>query len=209
MQSTTEILDNILVDIKKALDVESTAVTRQDPSTREMLENVLLDIKKVLDVESAAVTMQTTSTTEILENVLLNIKKALDIKPTAVATRELSKTEMLQNVLADIKKVGYVESAAVATRDGLLMTSNFSSRLEAETFAAMSATMLGAAESTTTEVGKGVPNRLIVEFKNSKLVVIGSGPKALLAISILSDTKLGSILIKLENSAAMIREILQ
>ena len=180
MQSTTEILDNILVDIKKALDVESTAVTTQELSTKEILENVLLDIKRALDIES-----------------------------TAVVTREPSKTETLQNILVDIKKAGYVESAALATRDGLLMASNFPSRSEAEIFAATSANMLGAAESATTEFGKGIPNRVIVEFKGAKMIVIGSGPKALLAVSILSDAKLGSILIKLENSASRIREILK
>lgn len=209
MQSTTEILDNILADIKKALDVESTTVPTRDPNTAEVLENVLLDVKKALDVESAAVTTRELSTTEILENVLLDIKRALDIESTAVVTRELSKTEMLQNILADIKKAGYVESAAVATRDGLLMASNFPSRSEAEIFAATSATMLGAAESATNEFGKGIPNRVIVEFKGAKMVVIGSGPKALLSVSIRSDTNLGSILIKLENSVSRIREILK
>jgi predicted regulator of Ras-like GTPase activity (Roadblock/LC7/MglB family) len=209
MQSTTEILDNILVDIKKALDVESTAVTTLDPTTTETLENVLLDVKKALDVEPAAVTTRELSTKEILENVLLDIKRALDIESEAVAGKELPKTEMLQNILVDIKKAGYVESAALATRDGLLMASNFPSRSEAEIFAATSATMLGAAESATTEFGKGVPNRVIVEFKGAKMIVIGSGPKALLTVSIRSDAKLGSILIKLENSASRIREILK
>jgi len=209
MQSTTEILDNILVDIKKALDVESTTVTTHNPAKTEMLENVLLDVKKALDVESTAVTTREPSAKEILENVLLDIKRVLDVESTAVVTRDLSKTEMLENILVDIKKAGFVESAALATRDGLLMVSNFPSRSEAEIFAATSATMLGAAESTTTEIGKGVPNRVIIEFKGAKMIVIGSGPKALLAVSILSDAKLGSILIKLENSASKIREILK
>lgn len=209
MQSTTEILDNILIDIKKALDVESKSVTTRDPTTTEMLENVLSDVRKAHDVESAAVTTQELSAKEILENVLSDIKKALDIESTPLPTKEPSKMEMLQNILIDMKKAGYVESAAVATRDGLLMASDFTSRSEAEMFAATSATMLGAAESATTEFGKGVPNRVILEYNGAKIVVIGSGPKALLAVSILSDTKLGSILIKLENSASRIREILK
>jgi len=66
-----------------------------------------------------------------------------------------STLEALEKVLTDLKKVGGVEASAAASRDGLLMKAIMPTGQHAETFAAMSATMLGAAETATTELGKG------------------------------------------------------
>lgn len=115
---------------------------------------------------------------------------------------------MLDRILADTKKVGGVEASVIASRDGLLMASNIpSSSARAETFAAMSATMLGAAETATTELGKGIPDRVIVESEHGKLIATGAGPKALLIV--LTDPKagLGLILVELEKAAEKIKKI--
>ncbi len=116
---------------------------------------------------------------------------------------------MLNKILDDTKKVGGVESAVIVSRDGLLIASNFlSSSARAETFAAMSATMLGAAETATTELGKGVPDRVIVESEHGKLIATGAGPKALLVVLTNPDAGLGLILVELEKSAGKIKKIL-
>ena len=116
---------------------------------------------------------------------------------------------MLNKILDDTKKVGGVESAVIVSRDGLLIASNFlSSDARAETFAAMSATMLGAAETATTELGKGVPDRVIVESEHGKLIATGAGPKALLVVLTNPDAGLGLILVELEKSAGKIKKIL-
>ncbi|MDO9516600.1 MAG: roadblock/LC7 domain-containing protein [Methanosarcinaceae archaeon] len=116
---------------------------------------------------------------------------------------------MLNKILDDIKKVGGVESLVIVSRDGLLITSNFlSSNARAETFAAMSATMLGAAETATTELGKGIPDRVIVESEHGKLIATGAGPKALLVVLTKSDVGLGLILVELEKAAEKIKKIL-
>jgi predicted regulator of Ras-like GTPase activity (Roadblock/LC7/MglB family) len=72
----------------------------------------------------------------------------------------------------------------------------------------MLATMLGAAETATTQLKKGVPNRVIVESDSGKLVVVGAGPKALLIVLTSPDTGLGLILLELEKSAKKLKEIL-
>ena len=61
-------------------------------------------------------------------------------------------TEMLEKVLKDINNIGGVEASAVASRDGLLICSTISKKQHAETFVAMSSTMLGAAETATMEL---------------------------------------------------------
>jgi hypothetical protein len=120
-----------------------------------------------------------------------------------------SMVEMLDKVLIDLKKVGGVEASVVASRDGLLIASNIQSYgTRAETFAAMSATMLGAAETATTELGKGVPDRVIVETEHGKLIATGAGSKALLIVLTDPDAGLGLILVELEKAAEKIKNIL-
>ncbi|HJH28765.1 MAG TPA: hypothetical protein C5S51_03605 [Methanosarcinaceae archaeon] len=118
--------------------------------------------------------------------------------------------DMLNNVLSDTKKVGGVEALVVVSRDGLLIASNIPSSLcaRAETFAAMSATMLGAAETATTELGKGLPDRLIVESEHGKIIATGAGPKALLIVLTEPNAGLGLILVELEKAAEKIKKML-
>ena len=118
--------------------------------------------------------------------------------------------DMLDKILSDTKKVGGVEASVIASRDGLLMASNIpsSSGARAETFAAMSATMLGAAETATTELGKGLPDRVIVESEHGKLIATGAGSKALLIVLTEPNAGLGLILVELEKAAEKIKKIL-
>ncbi len=116
--------------------------------------------------------------------------------------------DMVDKLLADLKNVGGVEACAAASRDGLLIRAVMQKELFVDSLAAMSATILGAAETATTQVEKGVPNRVIVETDYGRLVVVGAGPKALLILLAGQDTGLGLILLELEKSAMKLKEIL-
>ncbi|MCK4928798.1 MAG: roadblock/LC7 domain-containing protein [Methanosarcinales archaeon] len=120
----------------------------------------------------------------------------------------VSTIELLEKVLTDLKKVGGVEASAAASRDGLLMKAIMPSGQHAETFAAMSATMLGAAETATTELGKGIPERVIVESEHGKLIATGAGPKALLILLTSPEAGLGLILLELDKAAEIVKELL-
>jgi len=120
----------------------------------------------------------------------------------------MTTTELLEKILNDLKNIGGIEASAVASRDGLLIYSTVSKKLHAETFAAMSATMLGAAETATTELGKGIPQRIIVESENGKLIATGAGQKALLVVMTEPDAALGLILIEVTKASEKIREVL-
>jgi len=117
--------------------------------------------------------------------------------------------EMLEKVLDGLRSVGDVEASAIVSRDGLLMASDIAPGINAETFAAMSATMLGAAETAATQLGRGLPDRIIVESEATKLIAIGTGPKALLVVMTSPDAGLGLILIELEKAADKIKMILE
>lgn len=116
--------------------------------------------------------------------------------------------DMVDKILVDLKKVGGVEACAAASRDGLLIRGLLQKEQFAESIAAMSATMLGAAETATIEFGKGIPYRVIVESEQGRLIAAGAGPKALLIVIVNSDTGLGLILLELEKAAVKLKELL-
>ena len=116
--------------------------------------------------------------------------------------------DMVDKLLGDLKNIGGVIACAAASRDGLLIRAIMQKEQFAESLAAMSATMLGAAETATTHVEMGVPKRVIVETDHGKLIIIGAGPKALLILLADQNIGLGLILLELEKSAEKLKEIL-
>jgi len=116
--------------------------------------------------------------------------------------------DLIDKLLTDLNNMGGVEACAAVSRDGLLIRASIERKHFVDSLAAMSATMLGAAETATTQVGKGVPNRVIVESDHGRLVVVGAGPKALLILLAGPDVGLGLILLELEKSAKKLKELL-
>lgn len=120
----------------------------------------------------------------------------------------MSIKEDLETVLAQLKRTGDVEASAVVSRDGLLMASDIPAGIYAETFAAMAATMLGAAETAVAELKKGIPERLIVESKEGKVIATGAGPKALLVVMTSPQAGLGLILVEMSKASEKIKVLL-
>ena len=117
--------------------------------------------------------------------------------------------EKIDKVLIDLTKAGGVEACAAVSRDGLLIRSSLQKEQFAESFAAMSATMLGAAETASIELGKGVPNRVIVESSEGRLIAVGAGQKALLVVIVNQEAGLGLILLELDKAALSLKELLE
>ena len=117
--------------------------------------------------------------------------------------------EMLDTVLKELERAGGITASAVVSRDGLLMSSSLMGDVRAETFAAMSATMYGAAETAVSELKKGVPERVVIESKDSKLIASGAGPKALLVVMTEANVGLGLVLVNMGKAADKIKELLR
>jgi uncharacterized protein len=120
----------------------------------------------------------------------------------------MNTSRMLEKIFDELKLLGGIEASVVASRDGLLIYSNTDLKEHDEIFAAMSATMLGAAETATTELRKGIPERIIVESVKGKIIATGAGPKALLVVLTEPDASLGLILIEVAKAAENIKEAL-
>jgi len=116
--------------------------------------------------------------------------------------------DMVDKLLTDLKNIGGVIACAAASRDGLLIRAVMQKEQFVESLVAMSATMLGAAETATTHVEMGIPSRIIVESDYGRLVIVGAGPKALLILLANQNSGLGLILLELDKSAKKLKEIL-
>ncbi len=119
----------------------------------------------------------------------------------------MSTKNLIDEVLRELKSVGGIQSSAVVTRDGLLVASDVSPDVDAETFVAMSASMVGSAETAVMEVKGGTAMRVIVESENSKLIALGAGPKVLLVVLTTRDIPLGLVLLKIADAARKISSL--
>jgi len=120
---------------------------------------------------------------------------------------KIQKTGMMEQILKEIKEAGGIESA-IASRDGLLICTTLSDQNQAETFVAMSSTMIGSAETASSELGKGIPEIIIVESKTGRIIGTGAGPKALLLVMTGPDANLGLVLSEMKKASEKIRQIL-
>lgn len=117
--------------------------------------------------------------------------------------------ELLEKVLQDLKQLGGVEASAIVSRDGLVIAADIPPGIKPETFSAMSATALGAAETAMAELKQGVPDRVIIEASEGKIITVGAGPKALLVVMVAKDTGLGLVLAGIESGVEKIKKLLK
>ncbi|MEA3282912.1 MAG: roadblock/LC7 domain-containing protein [Euryarchaeota archaeon] len=103
--------------------------------------------------------------------------------------------DALDKTLSDLHNKTAIEVSAIVSRNGVLITAN--APTDAKTFAAMAATMLGAAEITSEGLDRGVLDRMIVESRHGRLIVMGAGKKMLLAVMTKPDANLGMVLAEL------------
>ena len=92
----------------------------------------------------------------------------------------MSSKKELMTVLDKLMETNNILGCAVITRDGLLIAQKLIDNIDAETFAAMSATTFGAAETAISELNKGEVDRVIIESNQSKIISVGAGPHAVL-----------------------------
>ncbi|MBU2559808.1 roadblock/LC7 domain-containing protein, partial [archaeon] len=116
--------------------------------------------------------------------------------------------EMFEKILNDLRATGDVEASAIVSRDGLLMASNISTNVQADTFAAMAAIMSSAAETAITELGKGKVDRVIAESKEIKIITSGASENVLLVLMAQPSAALGLILVEMDKAVKKISRVM-
>jgi hypothetical protein len=119
-----------------------------------------------------------------------------------------TKKEKLIELLQGMQKIGGIKSSIVVSRDGLVIASNITD-LDADTFAAMSAAMQGAAETAASELKQGEVDQIIIETGKGKIISTGAGTKAILVILALKSINLGLALLEMGKTAEKIGALLK
>jgi predicted regulator of Ras-like GTPase activity (Roadblock/LC7/MglB family) len=121
----------------------------------------------------------------------------------------MSTKSLIEECLRELKKVGGIEASAIVTRDGLLVSADISVGVDEETFAAMSASMVGAAETAMSEVKAGNVSRVIVESDEHRMISLGAGPKVLLIVETQRQAPLGLVLLRMAETARKISSLIE
>ena len=90
------------------------------------------------------------------------------------------KEDSYKRALKDLTNVANIEGSIIVSRDGMLIYSNMKD-VHAEAFSAMLATILSSAEVAMDEIKASIPQMVVVNSKNKKIIVVGAGASALLA----------------------------
>src|ERR1051326_6239548 len=119
-----------------------------------------------------------------------------------------TKYESLEKVLQGLNTIGDVEGSAIISRDGLIIASTLPANFDKETFSAMCATMVGAAETASLDINKGVPERVVVETRGMKLLAIGAGNEMLLVTITAPQSNLGLVVSEASKAASQITKVM-
>src|SRR5688572_8754625 len=90
--------------------------------------------------------------------------------------------QKMRSLLDSISKEKGVAGATLITRDGLCVMNSDKSIVAPETFSAMSAALMGAAETAFYELGGGTQLRVTAETEKAKFVALGASEELLLIV---------------------------
>jgi predicted regulator of Ras-like GTPase activity (Roadblock/LC7/MglB family) len=94
--------------------------------------------------------------------------------------------EAIESVLDEVKKLKGIHSAILVSRTGVHIAGDLPHGAHPETFVAMFAILLGAAETATSELNEGLRN-ICICLEASKVLVVSDGPKALYVVTASRD----------------------
>jgi len=106
----------------------------------------------------------------------------------------------LEEVLDEIRSIPSVYEATVVSRSGMHIAGDAPKGAHLETFVAMSAILLGAAETATAEL-KDKLQFVIVELTRSKMILMSAGSRALLVVTASKDISTQDLANKIKSFA--------
>lgn len=113
----------------------------------------------------------------------------------------------LAELLQSLAKEHGVLGAALVSRDGLAVKTVGSVEMNRETFSAMSATLVGAAEIALAEVDGGKPRSIVCHTDRVRLVLVGATHDLLLVAYARADAPLETLLTRVEAAAGNVAAI--
>ncbi|MCL7476181.1 MAG: roadblock/LC7 domain-containing protein [Methanosarcinales archaeon] len=117
-------------------------------------------------------------------------------------------TEMME-LLNKFKIRRGIEAVVITTRNGITLTSSVGHRINTKTLAAMSSAMYSAADILIGKVSDSSADRVMIECKHSKFIIVDAGPKALLLVLANETVALGPLLLEMNNLTGKAKKLLE
>jgi predicted regulator of Ras-like GTPase activity (Roadblock/LC7/MglB family) len=111
-------------------------------------------------------------------------------------------------ILARLTQETGVLGAALISRDGLCVRSAGRSELNRETFSAMSATVMGAAEIALRELDGGATRSIVASTDKVMVVVVGASREMLVVASANADVAIHALVGQVQQAAAEVAKVL-
>jgi uncharacterized protein len=117
--------------------------------------------------------------------------------------------EMLDDVLTSILQIGQIKACGIVSKEGLLIDSRTPPDVDARIFSALCSTIMGAAEAASGQLNTGYVGQISVKTAKGTIILIPSGPKAILTALTEPEAQLGLIFFEMESKAEQVNEILK
>ncbi|MBI5001068.1 MAG: roadblock/LC7 domain-containing protein [Euryarchaeota archaeon] len=119
----------------------------------------------------------------------------------------MANLETLEEILKRIEETEGITDAVLVSRSGMHIAGEVPKGAHTETFVAMSAILLGAAETATTELKEKL-RHVTVDLERSKTVIVGVSTRALLVIKATGATTTEAIVKSIDSHRKEIEESL-
>ena len=117
-----------------------------------------------------------------------------------------SPNKAIREVLNELRSLGEISNAAVVSRSGMLIDGDAPDNIHMETFGAMMAIMLGAAETATSEA-QDTLKHIDIELSRTHLVLMGAGQRILLACFISDKSARDRVLPFIDEAATRLKSL--
>lgn len=115
--------------------------------------------------------------------------------------------EAIERVLEEVKVLEGVSSVILVSRTGVHIAGSLPAGTHAETFVAMFAILLGAAETATSELRERLKN-IGISLETSKVLIVNNGPKALYVVVASKEADDEKVVSELEKRNEELRQYL-
>lgn len=99
----------------------------------------------------------------------------------------------LEEMVRALRDVAHAEAAAVINRDGGIVAAALPGSVSPETFSIMCAAILGAGMTAATEFRHAAPHRVVLESRDSMILIQEMGRRAMLVLVVPPERTLESL----------------
>jgi len=99
----------------------------------------------------------------------------------------------LEEMVRALRDVAQAEAVAVINRDGAVVAASLPASVSQETFSIMCAAILGAGMTAATEFRHAAPHRVILESKDTTILIQEIGRRAMLVLVVSPERTLESL----------------